>query len=298
MGLQAIIERIQFNPMEQKRVNTLAKVISADERKKIAAKLNQELGTFTTVFIASFIGRMSGSPLNEPLGISKQVKADTTESKKVFTHYQGTWAALTDRWEAEKQKQGLAVPNFFRYNKARLAAKKPRKGDKQGRSKVSLEAALTAAWGHPSSLFGVIKPADILFKSSLDADIAKKGGAFTKLEKPLLAADKNYFPVRKIKGLSGTTVEEISISLKAFSAVPNWEGVNNSRGFADTLTRHMIKSNSAANGFAGSKLMNNSMKHPSRHLRPTLLPLMMWYYKVRLPSVFRKYYSHGSRKIG
>jgi hypothetical protein len=51
--------------------------------------------------------------------------------------------------------------------------------------------------------------------------------------------------------------------------------------------------NTAANGFPLSKLLNNQKAKNQkgyRPLRPTVAPLLNWYYRVKLPHVFKQFY--------
>lgn len=250
------------------RPTVLRDIFSTENRKRAAAALNRELTYFEETFIRSFI--------DTHFTVVQVADASPDQlSGSTITH----WARLSHDWERKKRAKGLMTPAFFRYGV-------PRKPSPT-RPKITLEAYLRTNWNTQTALrvVGRVEPEDIIFKTSKGEDVT--------LKKAKANPDAAF--LGKLKTTSGDITnlkEKFTIGFRAFPKISVDRLQRNPREYNLFLAKKFIplSENTAANGFALSKLTNNYSGGDSQITRPTVAPLLKWYYRVKLPHVFKQFY--------
>lgn len=273
-GFDAVFEAISLEArVTELRPAVLRDIFSKANKKRVAAELNRELAHFNTTFIKTFIN----SGLQNPF--IQDTSPDPFPSYPANTY----WANLNYKWQREKEAKDISPPAFFHYGQERKKAK--------NRPKKTLTQYLETNWNSATAInvVGRITEEDIFFRTKGGEDVTLKGGKAA-LDSPFLG---------KLKTASGDikdVKETFTIGFRSFTKI----SVDRLMGtkFADRttyglfLTEKMVPKgvNTAGQGFPLSKLTNNAQISDDRAFRPTVMPLLRWYYSVKLPHTFRKFY--------
>ena len=284
-GFQEIFKKISLETqILEMRPAVLRDVFSEANRKRAAVALNNELRHFHDTFINTFIAAQSLSPDvvdNSPTGSAP------TRSLGI------NWELLERQWFLKKKRQGIATPSFFSYGVVgSVEGNKARKKKKLSPKPLqTLKQYLEASWGPEKALniVGHVTADDIIFRTAKGEDVKLKGGK-ANLEAAFLGKLKTA--THDITNLT----ETFTIGFRAFPKLANLRDLNSGKvDYQVNLTKLFIPKaeNTAANGFPLSKLLNNQKAKNQkgyRPLRPTVAPLLNWYYRVKLPHVFKQFY--------
>lgn len=273
-GFDAVFEAISLEArVTELRPAVLRDIFSKANKKRVAAELNRELAHFNTTFIKTFMN----SDLQNPF--VQDTSPDPLPPHSAYTY----WVDLSHKWQREKAAKGLDLPGFFHYGQERKKAK--------NRPKKTLTQYLETNWNSATAInaVGRITEEDIFFRTKGGEDVTLKGGKAA-LDSPFLG---------KLKTASGDikdVKETFTIGFRSFTKI----SVDRLMGtkFADRttygllLTEKMVPKgvNTAGQGFPLSKLTNNAQISDDRAFRPTVMPLLKWYYSVKLPHTFRQFY--------
>lgn len=285
-GFEEIFKKISLETqITEMRPAVLRDVFSKANRKRAVVALNNELRHFHDTFINTFIAAQSLSPDvvdNSPTGSAP------TRSLGI------NWELLERQWFLKKKRQGLSVPSFFSYGVVgSVEGNKARKKKKLSPKPLhTLKQYLEASWGPEKALniVGHITADDIIFRTARGEDVKLKGGK-ANLEAAFLGKLKTH-EGRDITNLT----ETFTIGFRAFPKLSNLRDLNSGNdAYSVKLTKLFIPrtDNTAAKGFPLSKLLNNQEARNQkghRPLRPTVAPLLNWYYRVKLPHVFKQFY--------
>lgn len=284
-GFEEVLKKISLQEqISEMRPLVLRDIFSVANRKRAAVALNNELHHFHSTFIKTFIASQVTNP------IIQDASPDASSAKNLNIN----WATLSKRWQRQKQKEELATPSFFSYGGiGTKEGNKERQGKKlSGKPEQTLEQYLETNWGPNKALniVGYITADDIIFKTSNGEDVKLKGGKAN--------ADAAF--LGKLKTVEGRDItnltETFTIGFRAFTKLPNLRDLNSGKdAYQAALTKLFVPraANSAANGLPLSKLLNNygaANQKGARPLRPTVGPLLNWYYRVKLPHVFKQFY--------
>lgn len=273
-GFEAVFEAISLETrVTELRPSVLRDIFSKANKKRIAAELNRELSHFNTTFIKTFMN----------VGLQNPFVQDTSPNPLPDDPVGTNWRDLTRKWQLEKAAKGLELPGFFHYGKQRKKSK--------NRPKKTLTQYLETNWNSATAIntVGRITDEDIFFRTKTGEDVTLKGGKAT-LDSPFLG---------KLKTSSGDIKdvrETFTIGFRAFTKISVDRLMTDK--FADRtpyglfLTEKMVPkgANTAGQGFPLSKLTNNAKISEDRAFRPTVMPLLKWYYSVKLPHTFRQFY--------
>ena len=286
-GFEELFKKISLQEqLTQLRPGVLRDVFSVFYRKRAAVALNNELRHFHDTFINTFIAAQSFSP-------------DVVDSSPLTSTHRSrslgiNWEYLNRQWFLKKKRHGLAVPSFFSYGVVGSAeGNKARKKKKlSGKPQQTLEQYLKNSWGPEKALnvVGHVTANDIIFKTAKGEDVKLKGGK--------AVADAAFLGKLKTSGNRDITnlTETFTIGFRAFPKLANIRDLNSGEdAYSAKLAKLFIprSDNTAAKGFPLSKLINNQeAKNQKGHrpLRPTVDRLLNWYYRVKLPHVFREFY--------
>lgn len=276
-GFEEVFKKISLETqLTALRPAVLRDVFSEANRKRAAAVLNNELAHFEKTFIATFIGSPSATP---------KLRDASPLTPTGLRGLEKTWLPLSLKWLAVKRQQDLETPNFFHFGGFQPQPKAP---DAYQNPEITLETYLKRNWHSQKVLntFGKVKPEDIIFTNSRGVDVTLKRGK-ADLDAPFLG--KLRTSRKDITNLS----ETFTIGFRLFPALE----LDKSR---DIFSNHQIEitkkliplsENTAANGYPLSKLTNNNEQYNnSGSFRPTVGPLLNWYYRVKLPHVFKQFY--------
>lgn len=284
-GFEELFKKISLQEqISEMRPLVLRDIFSVANRKRAAVALNNELRHFHDTFINTFIASQSLSP-------------DVVDSSPLTAKTQSVginWEYLNRQWFLKKKRHGLAVPSFFSYGVVGSAeGNKARKKEKlSGKPQQTLEQYLKNSWGPEKALnvVGHVTANDIIFKTAKGEDVKLKGGK----------ANPDAAFLGKLKTKEGKDItnltETFTIGFRAFPKLPNLRDLNSGNdAYSVSLAKLFIprSDNTAAKGFPLSKLINNQeAKNQKGHrpLRPTVDRLLNWYYRVKLPHVFREFY--------
>ena len=263
----------------------LRDIFSVANRKRAAVALNNELRHFHDTFINTFIAAQSFSP---DVVDSSPLASAGTKSAGI------NWERLNRQWELKKKRKPMAIPSFFSYGVVGSAeGNKARKKKKlSGKPQQTLEQYIKNSWGPEKALnvVGHVTANDIIFKTAKGEDVKLKGGK----------ANPDAAFLGKLKTKEGRDItnltETFTIGFRAFPKLANIRDLNSGNdAYSVSLAKLFIprSDNTAAKGFPLSKLINNQeAKNQKGHrpLRPTVDRLLNWYYRVKLPHVFREFY--------
>lgn len=281
-GFEKVLKKISLQEqISEMRPLVLRDIFSVANRKRAAVALNNELRHFHSTFIKTYIAGQVTNP------IVQDTSPDASSAKSLNIN----WINLSKRWQRQKQKEGLATPSFFSYGG--IGTKKGNKDRKtkklSGKPEQTLEQYLQNSWGPNKALgiVGYITADDIIFKTSNGEDVKLKGGK----------ANVNAAFLGKLKTIEGRDItnltETFTIGFRAFPKLPNLKSLGKYTKQQDIKLIKLfvpLGSNTAAKGFPLSKLTNNAEIQGNRFLRPTVGPLLNWYYRVKLPHVFKQFY--------
>lgn len=271
---QAVFERISLEKnLTEVRAGVLRSVFGVTNRKKAAVALNAELHHFEQTFIKTFINTQTSTP----------TIIDTSPNQGEVSKSTGiNWKGLSKEWQKKKRAKKVALPSFFHYGVAR----NPTSKGKFAKPEMTLKTYLTTHWPSQKVLktFGYITEKDIIFTNSRGTDVTLKQGKANS-ELPFLGKLKTAR-----KDITNES-ERFSIGFRAFPKI-NFEAFTTNSGKQVELLKHLIplSDNTAALGYPFAKLTNNHELAGNRALRPTLVPLLNWYYRVKLPYVFKQFY--------
>lgn len=284
-GFEEVFKKISLETqLTAIRPAVLRDVFSETNRKRAAVALNNELRHFHDTFINTFIAAQSFSP-------------DVVDSSPLMAKTRSVginWEGLNRQWFLKKKRHGLAVPSFFSYGVVGSAkGNKARKKKKlSGKPQQTLEQYLKNSWGPEKALnvVGHVTANDIIFKTAKGEDVKLKGGK--------AVADVAFLGKLKTSGNRDITnlTETFTIGFRAFPKLANIRDLNSGNdAYSVSLAKLFIprSENTASKGFPLSKLINNQgAKNQKGHrpLRPTVDRLLNWYYRVKLPHVFREFY--------
>lgn len=285
-GFEEVFKKISLETqLTTLRPTVLRDVFSEANRKRAAAALNNELRHFHSTFIATFIASQSLSPDVQ----------DTSPLTGAGTKSTGiNWERLNRQWELKKKRKPMATPSFFSYGVVGdKETNKQRKKDKKSPKPLqTLEQYLQNSWGPNKALnvVGYVTADDIIFKTSKGDDVKLKGGK----------ANPDAVFLGKLKTKEGRDItnltETFTIGFRAFPKLGNLRDLNSgSDAYSVKLAKLFIprSDNTATKGFPLSKLINNQGaggQKGHRPLRPTVDHLLNWYYRVKLPYVFKQFY--------
>lgn len=285
-GFEELFKKISLQEqISEMRPAVLRDVFSVANRKRAAAALNNELRHFHDTFINTFIASQSLSP---DVVDSSPLASAGTKSAGI------NWEYLNRQWELKKKRKPMAIPSFFSYGVVGDKEKnKQRKKDKKSPKPLqTLEQYLKNSWGPEKALnvVGHVTANDIIFKTAKGEDVKLKGGK--------AVADAAFLGKLKTSGNRDITnlTETFTIGFRAFPKLANIRDLNSGNdAYSAKLAKLFIprSDNTAAKGFPLSKLINNQeAKNQKGHrpLRPTVDRLLNWYYRVKLPHVFREFY--------
>lgn len=285
-GFEQIFKKISLQEqLTEIRPSVLRDVFSEANRKRAAVALNNELRHFHDTFINTFIAAQSFSPEivdSSPLG--------SAPTKSIGVN----WEFLEKQWFLKKKRKGIATPSFFSYGVVGSAEnnKARRKEKLSPKPLQTLKQYLESSWGPEKALniVGHITADDIIFRTARGEDVKLKGGKANP-EAAFLGKLKTH-EGRDITNLT----ETFTIGFRAFPKLSNLRDLNSGNdAYSVKLTKLFIPrtDNTAAKGFPLSKLLNNQEARNQkghRPLRPTVAPLLNWYYRVKLPHVFKQFY--------
>ena len=285
-GFEELFKKISLQEqLTQLRPAVLRDVFSETNRKRAAAALNNELRHFHSTFINTFIASQSLSP---DVVDSSPLASAGTKSAGI------NWERLNRQWELKKKRKPMAIPSFFSYGVVgdKKKNKQRRKDKKSPKPLQTLEQYLKNSWGPEKALnvVGHVTANDIIFKTAKGEDVKLKGGK--------AVADAAFLGKLKTKEGKDITnlTETFTIGFRAFPKLANIRDLNSGNdAYSVSLAKLFIprSDNTAAKGFPLSKLINNQeAKNQKGHrpLRPTVDRLLNWYYRVKLPHVFREFY--------
>lgn len=285
-GFEELFKKISLQEqISEMRPLVLRDIFSVANRKRAAVALNNELRHFHDTFINTFIASQSLSP---DVVDSSPLASAGTKSAGI------NWEYLNRQWELKKKRKPMAIPSFFSYGVIGSAeGNKARKKKKlSGKPQQTLEQYLKNSWGPEKALnvVGHVTADDIIFKTSKGDDVKLKGGK----------ANPDAAFLGKLKTKEGKDItnltETFTIGFRAFPTLANIRDLNSGNdAYSAKLAKLFIprSDNTAAKGFPLSKLINNQeAKNQKGHrpLRPTVDRLLNWYYRVKLPHVFREFY--------
>jgi len=266
------------------RPAVLRDVFSEANRKRAAIALNNELRHFHDTFINTFIASQSLSP---------DVVDNSPTGSAPIRSLGINWELLERQWFLKKKRQGIATPSFFSYGVVgSVEGNKARKKKKLSPKPLqTLKQYLEASWGPEKALniVGHITADDIIFRTAKGEDVKLRGG---KANPEAAFLGKLKTATHDITNLT----ETFTIGFRAFPKLANLRDLNSGKvDYQVNLTKLFIPKaeNTAANGFPLSKLLNNQKAKNQkgyRPLRPTVAPLLNWYYRVKLPHVFKQFY--------
>lgn len=285
-GFEELFKKISLQEqLTQLRPAVLRDVFSETNRKRAAVALNNELRHFHDTFINTFIAAQSFSPDVQ----------DTSPLTGAGTKSIGiNWERLNRQWELKKKRKPMATPSFFSYGVVgdKKTNKQRKKDKKSPKPLQTLEQYLKNSWGPEKALnvVGHVTANDIIFKTAKGEDVKLKGGK--------AVADAAFLGKLKTSGNRDITslTETFTIGFKAFPKLANIQDLNSGNdAYSVSLAKLFIprSENIASKGFPLSKLINNQgAKNQKGHrpLRPTVDRLLNWYYRVKLPHVFREFY--------
>jgi len=277
---KAVFEQVNLETqLTAFRPSVLRDIFGVTNRKRAAAALNAELAYFEKTFIETFIGSQLNGYWVEVKDQSPISHTDKIKGLKTF------WNPLSKRWLAHKRLKGLKTPNFFHYG---LPKKEPKAEDAYPAPQMTLEKYLKTHWHSQKILktFGRVKPEDIIFTNA-------RGTAVT-LKKGRADLDAPFFGKLRTSRKDVTNLKEkFNIGFRLFPALDLDKTKDIFSNYQIEITKKLIplSDNTAANGYPLSKLTNNHEHlNNSGAFRPTVVPLMDWYYRVKLPHVFREFY--------
>ena len=285
-GFEELFKKISLQEqISEMRPLVLRDIFSVANRKRAAVALNNELRHFHDTFINTFIASQSLSP---DVVDSSPLASAGTKSAGI------NWEYLNRQWELKKKRKPMAIPSFFSYGVVGSAeGNKARKKKKlSGKPQQTLEQYIKNSWGPEKALnvVGHVTADDIIFKTSKGDDVKLKGGK----------ANPDAAFLGKLKTKEGKDItnltETFTIGFRAFPKLGNLRDLNSgSDAYSVSLAKLFIPrgENIASKGFPLSKLINNQgAKNQKGHrpLRPTVDRLLNWYYRVKLPHVFREFY--------
>lgn len=285
-GFEELFKKISLETqITELRPAVLRDVFSVANRKRAAAALNKELAHFEDTFIKTFINTHSQTPS----------VVDSSPNPVTGTGIT-SWGQLSKDWERKKKKHGLATPAFFHFGQqARLVTnglgkgknKRPAGQPYKNRPKITLEQYLKANWDTQTALniVGRVEPEDIVFKNAKGEDVKLKTGKAN--------LDKAFLGKLKTATRDITDVKEtFTIGFRAFPKISVDKLGKKMSFYGLPLSKRFIplSHNTAAKGFPLSKLTNNVDIDDGRRLRHTIDPLLNWYYRVKLPHVFKQFY--------
>lgn len=285
-GFEELFKKISLQEqISEMRPLVLRDIFSVANRKRAAVALNNELRHFHDTFINTFIAAQSFSP---DVVDSSPLTSAGTKSAGI------NWERLNRQWELKKKRKPMAIPSFFSYGVVGdKETNKQRKKDKKSPKPLqTLEQYIQNSWGPNKAVntLGLITADDIIFKTSKGDDVKLKGGK----------ANPDAAFLGKLKTKEGRDItnltETFTIGFRAFPKLGNLRDLNSgSDAYSVSLAKLFIprSDNTAAKGFPLSKLINNQeAKNQKGHrpLRPTVDRLLNWYYRVKLPHVFREFY--------
>lgn len=267
------------------RPAVLRDVFSKANRKRAAVALNNELRHFHDAFINTFIASQSLSP---------DVVDNSPTGSAPIRSLGINWELLERQWFLKKKRQGIATPSFFSYGVVgSVEGNKARKKEKLSPKPLqTLKQYLEASWGPEKALniVGHVTADDIIFRTAKGEDVKLKGGK----------ANPDAAFLGKLKTSEGRDItnltETFTIGFRAFPKLSNLRDLNSgNNAYSVKLTKLFIPrtDNTATKGFPLSKLLNNQEARNQkgyRPLRPTVAPLLNWYYRVKLPHVFKQFY--------
>ena len=266
------------------RPAVLRDVFSEANRKRAAIALNNELRHFHDTFINTFIAAQSLSP---------DVVDNSPTGSAPIRSLGINWELLERQWFLKKKRQGIATPSFFSYGVVgSVEGNKARKKKKLSPKPLqTLKQYLESSWGPEKALniVGHVTADDIIFRTAKGEDVKLKGG---KANPDAAFLGKLKTATHDITNLT----ETFTIGFRAFPKLANLRDLNSGKvDYQVKLTKLFIPKaeNTAANGFPLSKLLNNQKAKNQkgyRPLRPTVAPLLKWYYRVKLPHVFKQFY--------
>ncbi len=274
--------------VNRKRAEKLVKLLPLSERRKLAEKFNRSLTHFKENFIKNFIGYD---------GTVGKIK-DSSSHDKVKDPKRGgipfSWVKLSKQWENKKKRMGVQTPNFFKFGQSANLKSKAGKVP-ANRPAMTLEQYIEANWSNIiEQRFGKIKSTDIIFKDAKGRDLTKAAANAKSAAKGKgLLGDSNPFAyLLKDRKTDFQFTEEITIGFTAFGNYGSKLEQGENRALSLELSKLFVTNNSKAQGFPYSKLTNNTeINKPFRGpLRPTLVPLLQWYYQVKLPTILRNHY--------
>lgn len=285
-GFEELFKKISLQEqISEMRPLVLRDIFSVANRKRAAVALNNELRHFHDTFINTFIAAQSFSP---DVVDSSPLASAGTKSAGI------NWERLNRQWELKKKRKPMVIPSFFSYGVVGSAeGNKARKKKKlSGKPQQTLEQYLKNSWGPEKALnvVGHVTDNDIIFKTAKGEDVKLKGGK--------AVADAAFLGKLKTSGNRDITnlTETFTIGFRAFPKLANIRDLNSGNdAYSAKLAKLFIprSDNTAAKGFPLSKLINNQeAKNQKGHrpLRPTVDRLLNWYYRVKLPHVFREFY--------
>ena len=276
--------------VSRKRAEKLVKLLSLSERRKLAEKFNRSLTHFKENFIKNFVGYD---------GTVGKIK-DFSSHDKVKDPKRGgipfSWVKLSKQWENKKKRRGVQTPNFFKFGQSANLKSKAGKVP-ANRPAMTLEQYIEANWSNIiEQRFGKIKSTDIIFKDAKGRDLTKAAANAKSAAKGkgVLGDDNPFAYLLKDRKTDFQVTEEITIGFTAFGSYGSKLEQGENRALSLDLSKLFIPitENTQAQGFPLSKLTNNTeVSKPFRGpLRPTLVPLLQWYYQVKLPTILRNHY--------
>lgn len=282
-GFEEVFKKISLETqLTAIRPAVLRDVFSEANRKRAAAALNTELRHFHSTFIATFVASQVTNPSVE----------DTSTIQGSARGLGLDWVSLNRKWRDTKEDNGVAAPSFFYWGQ-KLGSKKGNKvrakQDLAPQALQTLQDYLSKSWGPNKAInvVGLITAEDIIFKTSKGEDV--------KLKRGKASPDSVFLGKLRTSDHRDITniTETFTIGFRAFPKLPNLRDLGkNKKQYQLKLTKLFVPlgSNTANNGFPLSKLTNNADIDGTRYLRPTVEPLLNWYYRVKLPHVFRQFY--------
>lgn len=282
-GFEEIFKKISLETqITEMRPAVLRDVFSEANRKRAAVALNNELRHFHSTFIATFIASQVPNPTVDD---RSPIQGSNLSLNNLH------WVSLSERWRDRKENQGVEAPSFFSYGAVGTKKGNKVRAKKQltPRPLQTLEDYLQKSWGPNKAIdiVGYVTADDIIFKTSKGEDVKLKQGK----------ANPDAAFLGKLKTNEGKDItnltETFTIGFRAFPNLKNLRDLGkNNKQQQLKVTRLFVPlgSNTASKGFPLSKLTNNAEIWGDRYLRPTVEPLLNWYYRVKLPHVFKQFY--------
>lgn len=255
---------------EQGHVNLVGKIVSAENKKILANKLNLKLDKFKEDVANLIIGTGNGLHLTKERG-SQEHPSDFTGG--ITSPYK----ALSQSWLDTKEKY-KAPPDFFVFSKIQ-----PRK-NKASAPQRFLGDFLNERLNHSSTLFGKVQAKDIRVYTRGE-ELKLRGGALKKEFRETEAL------LKKAGGTHEKRIHNFSPKDRKFEIrvglIPRVPALSSSLLAPQYMVANLIDpDNNSASGFARSKLSNHAAG------RPNVGALLLWYYQVKLPAVIRKHYRY------